>query len=79
MAEISLKFEDLKSNKTTNGLPGCNVFVSDDQQPEFRSLSEFYINIFLNKLKIVENTPKKQNKTPMAKAIGPFRDSQAPS
>ena len=79
LAEISLKIEDLRSNKTTNGLPGCNVNVSDDQQPEFRSLSEFYINIFLNKLKIVENTPKNQNKTPMVKAIGPFRDLQAPS
>ena len=36
--------------------------------------------IFLNKLKIVENTPKKwknQNKTSMVKAMGPFRDSQA--
>ena len=79
LTEISLKIEDLRSNKTTNGLPGCNVDVSDDQQSEFRSLSKFYINIFLNKLKIVENTPKKQNKTPMAKATGPFRDSQAPS
>ena len=46
-------------------------------------LSEFYIIIFLNKLKIVENTPKKlkknQNKISMAKALGLFRDSQAPS
>jgi hypothetical protein len=40
------------SNKTTGKL-------SYDQQPEFRSLSEFYIIIFLNKLKIVENTRKK--------------------
>jgi hypothetical protein len=32
--------------------------VSAGQQPEFRSLSEFYIIIFLNKLKIVENTPR---------------------
>jgi hypothetical protein len=32
------------------------VNVSDDQQPEFRSLSECCIVIFLNKLKIVENT-----------------------
>ena len=31
------------------------------------------------KLKIVENTPKNQNKTSMAKDMGPFRDSQAPS
>jgi hypothetical protein len=30
--------------------------VSDDQQSEFRSLSEFCIIIFLNKLKIIENT-----------------------
>ena len=34
--------------------------MSDDQQPEFRSLSEIYIIICLNtsKLKIVENTKK---------------------
>jgi hypothetical protein len=32
--------------------------VCDDQQPEFRSLSEFYIINFLHKLKIVENTLK---------------------
>ena len=38
-----------------DGLLGYNVNVSDDQQPEFRNLSEFYIIIFLNKLKIVEN------------------------
>ena len=31
---------------------GYNVNVSDDQQPEFRSLSEYYI-FFFNKLKIV--------------------------
>jgi hypothetical protein len=43
--EISLKIEDLRSNKTT-----------DNQQPDLRSLSEFYKIIFLNKLKIVENT-----------------------
>ena len=36
-------------------------------------LSEFYIIISLNKLKI------NQNKMSMAKAMGPFRDSQAPS
>ena len=41
-------------------IPGYNVNVSDDQQPEFRNLSEFYIIIFLNKLKIVENTEKKR-------------------
>ena len=38
--------------------------------------------MFLNKLKIVGNAHKKwknQNKTSMTKAIGPFRDSQAPS
>jgi hypothetical protein len=35
----------LRSNKTT-----------DNQQPDLRSLSEFYKIIFLNKLKIVENT-----------------------
>jgi len=52
--------------------------VSDDQQPEFRSRSKSYIIIFLNKLKIVENTPiksKNKNKT----SIGPFRDPQASS
>jgi hypothetical protein len=74
--ETALKIEDLRSNKTTGKL-------SYDQQPEFRRLSEFYITIFLNKLKIVENTPCKKwknlNKTSMAKAMGPFRDSQAPS
>ena len=32
--------------------PGYNVNVSGDEQPEFRSLSEVYISIFLNKLKI---------------------------
>ena len=55
--------------------------MSDDQQQEFRNLSEFYIIIFLNKLKIVENTKneKNQNKTAMAKDMGPFRDSQASS
>ena len=52
-AETTLKIEDLRSNKTTDDLPGYNVNVSVDQQPEFRSLSEFYIIIFLNKLKIV--------------------------
>jgi hypothetical protein len=36
--------------------------VSDDQQSEFRSLSEFYIIIFLNKLKIVENIPPPKKK-----------------
>ena len=45
-----------------------NVNVSDDQQPQFRSLSEFYIIIFLNK-----------NKTSMARTMGPFRNSQNPS
>ena len=48
-AEISLKIEDWKSNKTT-----------DDQQSEFRSVSEFYIINFLNKLKIVENRRKNE-------------------
>ena len=33
--------------------------MSDDQQPEFRSVGKFYIIIYLNKLKIVENNPKK--------------------
>jgi hypothetical protein len=64
--ETSLKIEDLRFNKTY------------DQQPEFKRLSEFYIIIFLNKLKILENTKKNQNKTSMAKAIWPFRDLHAP-
>jgi hypothetical protein len=42
--------------------PGYIVNVSEDQQPEFRSLSESYIIIFLNKLKIVENIPPKNEK-----------------
>jgi hypothetical protein len=45
--ETSFKIEDLRPNKTTGKL-------SYDQQPEFRSLSEFYIIIILKKLKIVE-------------------------
>jgi hypothetical protein len=46
------------SNKTTDGLPGYNVNVSDDQQPEFRNLSEFYIHVilFLNKQKNRQET-----------------------
>ena len=32
--------------------------MSDDQKPEFRSLSEMYIIIFLNKLIIVEKKKK---------------------
>jgi hypothetical protein len=39
-----------------DGRPGYNVNVSDDQHPEFRNLSEFYIIIFLNEVKMVENT-----------------------
>ena len=47
-------------------------------------LSDFFFDmiIFLNKLKIVENTPiksKNQNETSMADAMWPFTDSQAPS
>jgi hypothetical protein len=42
-------------------------------------LSEFYIIIFLNKLKILENTFPLKMKTSMAKAMGPFRYSQASS
>ena len=47
-----------------------------------RSLTEIYIIIFLQKLIIFENTPKNMknlNKMSMAKAMGPFRDSGAPS
>jgi hypothetical protein len=43
-------------------------------QSSDKVLSEFYIIIFLNKLKIVENPPKKSKNPPkksMAKAIGP--------
>jgi hypothetical protein len=49
-----------------------------------RSLSELYIIIFLNKLKLVENTKKtkhkkqnekNQNKMSMAKVMGLFRNS----
>ena len=72
-----------RRNKTAFG-PGDRMRllskVSDDKQPLFRSLSEFYIIIFQNKLKIVENSPQKwksQNKTSMAKAFGLFRDSRA--
>ena len=64
---------------------GYNVNVGDDQQPEFRSISEFYIIIFLNKLKIVENIPppspkmnKNLIKSSVAKAMGPFKDSRVP-
>ena len=52
-AETSLKIEHLTSNKTTGNL-------SYDQQPGFRILSEFYVIIFLNKLKIVENILKNE-------------------
>ena len=30
-----------------DGIPGYNVNVSDNQQPEFRSFSKFYIIILL--------------------------------
>ena len=52
------------SNKTTDGLPGYNVNVSDDQQPEFRNLSEFYIHVilFLNKQKNSYKIPPKMLK-----------------
>jgi hypothetical protein len=51
-------------------------------------LSEFYIIIFLNKLKIVENTNNKKRrnlkkiknkKASVAKAMSVFRDSRVPS
>jgi len=59
-----------------------NFHMTNNQNSEV--FSEFYIIIFLNKLNIhvVENTPQKWknlNKTSMAKAMGPFRDSRAPS
>jgi len=44
-----------------------------------KSKSKFYIITFLNKLKIVENTPNNQNKMFMTWAMGPFRDSHVPS
>jgi hypothetical protein len=60
--------------------------VSDDQQSEFKSLSEFYIIIFLNKLKIVENIPpppkfkKKKKEGLRLRLCGlSFRDSHATS
>ena len=79
-AETSLKIEHLTSNKTTGNL-------SYDQQPGFRILSEFYVIIFLNKLKIVENIPK--NEQIKIKRLwlrlwgpsvnhGPFLDSKGP-
>jgi hypothetical protein len=39
--------------------------MSDDQQPECRCLSEYYIIIFLNKLRIVGNalSPLKREKS----------------
>ena len=55
--------------------------MSDDQQPEFSNLSEFYIIIFLNKLKTVE-IAKKLNEKIKTKCLWlwrPFRDLQAPS
>ena len=72
--ETSLKIEDMRSNKTT----GKHAYA---QQPEFWTLSTFYIINFLNKLNIVENIPKKWKKNQNTKyiAMGPFRDSQAPS
>ena len=67
--ETSLKIEDLLSNKTTGNF--------------HKSLREFYIIIFLNKLKMVENTHQKyeknQNKTSVAKRFtGPFLALRAP-
>ena len=61
--ETSLKIEYLRSNKTTGSFPDYKINVADDQQPEFRCLSEFYIIMFLNKLKIVENTKKGKKKS----------------
>jgi hypothetical protein len=40
------------------------------KKPELRSLGEFHIIIFLNKLKIVENTPKKLKKIPQKIVYG---------
>ena len=57
--------------------------MNDDQQPEFRSLTEFDIVIFLNHLRIVENPPKEREnlkiRMAMANAMEPFRDSYSPS
>ena len=33
-------------NVRNDGIPGYNVNASDNEQPEFRSLSEFYIHLF---------------------------------
>jgi hypothetical protein len=61
--------------------------VSDDQQPEFRSLSALYIIIFLNKLKLVENTPTNEKIKikclwlrlwGLSEINGPFHGSQFP-
>jgi hypothetical protein len=48
--------------KCNDGLPGYNVNASDDQQPEFRNLSEFYIIIFLNQQKLVVPPPLKKKR-----------------
>ena len=67
----------MRSNKTTM------LNVNDDQQPEFRGLTELYIVIFLNNLKIVENPPKERENLKirmlMANAMEPFRDSHSSS
>lgn len=41
------------------------------------SISEIYIIIYINKLNIVENIPKNQNKTSMDKGMGPLKDKWA--
>jgi hypothetical protein len=55
----------------------------EQHKPEFRSLSEFYIIIFLNQLKIDElpSPPQREQlkiRTYMAKAKGSLRDSHDP-
>ena len=48
--------------------PQCTN-VSDDQQPEFRNLSEFYINFFLNQQKIVDPPKKKRERKTQNKNV----------
>ena len=52
-----------------DGLLGYNyMWVMNNNQ--FRSLSEFYIIIFLNKLKVVENKNKKINIQKLKQRVG---------
>ena len=63
----------LLSKLKNYGQSSYNVNVNDDRQPEFRSLSEFYIIIFSeqtkNSWKYLNKIEKNLNKTSMAKAM----------